>query len=135
MNNAFSFSRGSPHTCSHCCGSTYLRIIEEAAEANSPENAIDIMTVRLAILGEKRREYSIKMLSEKFADMLESTPSLAARGPHDGKEKSALRADFSTHPTHREWAAPSGAVAPDEGTPCPPEGSGSQGSQTRNNQH
>lgn len=123
------FSLDSPHTCFHCCGSTYLRILEEAAYTLTAEEAIQTIVFRLSILGEKRREYAIKKLSEQFRRLADFPPSLAARGPQTGVIKSGLCPDFSPHPTHREWAVSSGAVAPSEGTPCVPERSESQGSQ------
>jgi len=133
MKRRNNFSLDSPHTCFHCCGSTYLRILEEAADTLTAEEAIQTIVFRLAVLGERRREYAIKKLAEQFqrlADFPPSiTPSLAARGPQRGVVKSGLRPDFSPHPTHREWAVSSGAVAPSEGTPCTSERSESQGSQ------
>ncbi len=134
-NNIFTLS--SPHTCFHCCGSTYLRILEEAADTLTAEEAIQTIVFRLSILGEKRREYAIKKLAEQFQRLADFppniTPSLAARGPQHGVVKSGLRPDFSPHPTHREWAVSSGAIAPSEGTPCTPEHSELQGSQEHRN--
>lgn len=130
-------SLDSPHTCFHCCGSTYLRILEEAADTLTAEEAIQTIVFRLAVLGEKRREYAIKKLAEQFQRLADFppniTPSLAARGPQRAVEKAVLRPDFSPHPTHREWAVSSGAVAPSEGTPCTAEHSELQGSQERRN--
>lgn len=127
------FTLNSPHTCFHCCGSTYLRILEEAADTLTAEEAIQTIVFRLAVLGERRREYAIKKLAEQFqrlADFPPSiTPSLAARGPQHGVVKSGLRPDFSPHPTHQSCAVSSGAVAPSEGTPCTSERLESQGSQ------
>lgn len=127
------FSLNSPHTCFHCCGSTYLRILEEAADTLTAEEAIQTIVFRLSILGEKRREYAIKKLAEQFRRLADFPPSLAARGPQGTVEKAVLRPDFSPHPTHREWAVSSGAVAPSEGTPCTSEHSELQGSQERRN--
>lgn len=131
------FSLDSPHTCFHCCGSTYLKIPEEAADTLSAEKAIQTIVFRLAILGEKRREYALKKFAEqlqRLADFPSNiTPSLTARGPQRGVVKSGLRPNFSPHPTHREWAVSSGAVAPSEGTPCTSEHSELQGSQERRN--
>jgi hypothetical protein len=130
-NNIFTLS--SPHTCFHCCGSTYLRILEEAADTLTAEEAIQTVVFRLSILGEKRREYAIKKLAEQFQRLADfppnTTPSLAARGPQNGVVKPGLRPDFSPHPTHQSCAVSSGAVAPSEGTPCTSERSESQGSQ------
>src|SRR5690554_249419 len=129
------FSLNSPHTCFHCCGSSYLRILEEAADNLTAEEAIRTIVFRLSILGEKRREYAIKKLAEQFQRLADFppniTPSLAARGPQHGVVKSGLRPDFSPHPTHREWAVSSGAVAPSEGTPCKPLAAESERSQER----
>jgi hypothetical protein len=125
------YSLDSPHTCFQCCGSAYLRILEEAADSLTPEEAISVIVHRLAILGEKRREYSIKKLAEQYLRLIDFTPSLAARGPQRGIEKPGLRPDFSPHPTHREWAVSSGAVAPDEGTPCKSLAAESEGSHER----
>lgn len=131
------FEVNSPHTCHQCCGSSYLRILEEAADNLTAEEAIRTIVFRLSILGEKRREYAIKKLAEQFQRLADfppnTTPSLAARGPQNGVVKSGLRPDFSPHPTHREWAVSSGAVAPSEGTPCTSEHSELQGSQERRN--
>lgn len=131
------FSLNSPHTCFHCCGSTYLRVLEEAADTLTAEEAIQTIVFRLAVLGEKRREYAIKKLAEQFQRLADFppniTPSLAARGPQSEVVKSGLRPDFSPHPTHREWAVSSGAVAPPEGTPSTSEHSELQGSQVHNN--
>lgn len=127
------FSLDSPHTCFHCCGSTYLRILEEAADTLTAEEAIQTIVFRLSILGEKRREYAIKKLAEQFRRLADFPPSLAARGPQRAVEKAVLRPDFSPHPTHREWAVSSGAVAPSEGTPFTSDHSESQGSQEHSN--
>lgn len=129
------FSLDSPYACFHCCGRTYLRILEEAADTQTSEEAIQTIIFRRATLGEKRREYAIEKLVEQFQRLAdfppEITPSLAARGPQSEVVKSGLRPDFSPHPTHREWAVSSGAVAPSEGTPCTSESSESQRSQER----
>ena len=133
MKRRNNFSLDSPHKCFHCCGSTYLRILEEAADTLTAEEAIQTIVFRLSILGEKRREYAIKKLAEQFQRLADFppniTPSLAARGPQHGVVKSGLRPDFSPHPTHQSWAVSSGAIAPSEGTPCTSERSESQGSQ------
>ena len=133
MKRRNNFSLDSPHTCFHCCGSTYLRILEEAADTLTAEEAIQTIVFRLAVLGERRREYAIKKLAEQFQRLADFppciTPSLAARGPQHGVVKSGLRPDFSPHPTHQSCAVSSGAVAPSEGTPCTSERSESQGSQ------
>lgn len=137
MNRRDIFTLDSPHQCLQCCGSTYLKILEEAADALTTEEAIQTIGFRLSILGEKRHEYAIKKLAEQFQRLADfppnTTPSLAARGPQNGVVKSGLRPDFSPHPTHREWAVSSGAVAPSEGTPCKPLAAESEGSQEQSN--
>lgn len=121
----------SPHACSYCCGSTYLRMLENAADADSAWAAVDLIAMKLAILGERRREYGIKKLADKFGqlselNMLENAPSSpkpGGSGTPEEKRKSGNPLDFPSHPTHREWAVPNAATATSGGTPCHPEAS------------
>ncbi|MGT3802055.1 hypothetical protein [Vibrio cholerae] len=126
------YSLDSPHTCFQCCGSAYLRILEEAADSLTPEECISVIVHRLAILGEKRREYAIKKLAEQFRRLADFPP--ASGDPNLQREKTGTSPDFSPHPTHREWSVSSGAVAPSEGTPCASAHAEFQGSRTQENQ-
>lgn len=127
------FRLNSPHNCFYCCGSTYVRILEEAADTLTAEEAVQIIVSRLSTLGEKRQEYEIKKLAEKFRRLANIPPSLKARGPKFNIEKSVLRPDFSSHPTHRKWSVSTGACAPPERTPYTYEHFESQRSQKHKN--
>ncbi|WP_345842725.1 hypothetical protein [Shewanella algae] len=125
------FSLNNPYTCQHCCGSSYLKILEIAAESSTAVDAINTIASQLALLAAERREYSTRKLAELFSSI---TPSLALGDPISQQEKAVLRPDFSPHPIHREWSVSSGAVAPSEGTPCTSVHTELQGSYTQENQ-
>ncbi len=112
MNTQFSLSN--PHTCHHCCGSAYLKILEMAAGSITTANAINMIATQLELLALTRREYSARKLAELFSSL---TPSSKLGDPISQQEKAGTSPDFSPHPTHRSWAASSSAEALDEGTP------------------
>lgn len=130
-------SSNNPHACSYCCGSTYLRMLENAADADSAGSAVESIAMELAILGERRREYGIKSLADQFGQLLEldigladdwlygepSPPKPGGSGTPEEQGKSGNPLDFLSHPTHREWAVPNAATAASGGTPCHPEAS------------
>lgn len=121
-----------PHACRYCCGGSFLRVLEDAADTITAEEAIQTIALKLSLLGRSRLEYSTQKLAEQFRRLADFSP--ASGGPISQQEKAVLRPDFSPHPTHREWSVSSGAVAPSEGTPCASAHAELQGSCTQENQ-
>lgn len=105
-----------PHACRYCCGGSFLRILEDAADTITAEEAIQTIALKLSLLGRMRLEYSTQKLADQFRRLSDFAP--ASGDPNLKREKTGTSPDFSPHPTHREWSVSSGAVAPSEGTPC-----------------
>ncbi|MER5080556.1 hypothetical protein [Providencia stuartii] len=121
-----------PHACRYCCGGSFLRVLEDAADTITAEEAIQTIALKLSLLGRMRLEYSTQKLAEQFRRLADFSP--ASGDPISQQEKSELCPDFSPHPTHREWSVSSGAVAPSEGTPSASAHAELQRSLTQENQ-
>lgn len=117
------------HACRYCCGGSFLRVLEDAADTITAEEAIQTIALTLSLLGRMCLEYSTQKLAEQFRRLADFSP--ASGVPNLPREKTGISPDFSPHPTHRQWAVSSGAVAPSEGTPCTSKSSELQGSQIR----